>query len=130
MCTEKFPLVLMGGRGEGLACADLGARTPIDASRNFQLFHYYIVLAGGRLEKSILRLTKPSLSGAGAELGKTGNRYVILRQEIGIIMHMVKTRHVHKAKTTESKQRQQYLYQRTEEYKQVAMCDWAAGLFI
>ena len=35
MCAEKFPLVLMGGRAEGLACADLGARTPIGASGNF-----------------------------------------------------------------------------------------------
>ena len=29
-----FPLVLMGGRAEGLACADPGARTPIGASGN------------------------------------------------------------------------------------------------
>jgi hypothetical protein len=29
---RKFPLVLMGGRAEGLACADPGARTPIGAS--------------------------------------------------------------------------------------------------
>ena len=28
-CTGKFPLTSMGGRAEGLACADLGARTPI-----------------------------------------------------------------------------------------------------
>ena len=35
MCAEKFPLVLMGGRAEGLACADPGARTPIGASGNF-----------------------------------------------------------------------------------------------
>ena len=32
MCAEKFPLVLMGGRAEGLACADPGAKTPIGAS--------------------------------------------------------------------------------------------------
>ena len=32
MCAEKFPLVSMGGRAEGLACADPGARTPIGAS--------------------------------------------------------------------------------------------------
>ena len=31
----KFTLVSMGGRAEGLACADPGARTPIGASRNF-----------------------------------------------------------------------------------------------
>ena len=35
MCADKFPLVLMGGRVEGLACADPGARTPIGASGNF-----------------------------------------------------------------------------------------------
>ena len=34
MCGGKFPLVSMGGRAEGLACADSGARTPIGASGN------------------------------------------------------------------------------------------------
>ena len=34
MCAEKFPLVSMGGRAEGLACADPGVRTPIGASGN------------------------------------------------------------------------------------------------
>ena len=28
-CAGKFPLISMGGRAEGLACADPGARTPI-----------------------------------------------------------------------------------------------------
>ena len=37
MCAGKFPLVSMGGRAEGLACADPGARTPIGASVNFHL---------------------------------------------------------------------------------------------
>ena len=32
MCAGKFPLVLMGGRVEGLVCADQGARTPIGDS--------------------------------------------------------------------------------------------------
>ena len=35
-CAGKFPLVSMGGRAEGLACADPGARTPIGAGGNFQ----------------------------------------------------------------------------------------------
>ena len=34
----KFPLVSMVGRAEGLACIDPGARTPIGASGNFDLF--------------------------------------------------------------------------------------------
>ena len=34
-CGGKFPLVSMGGRAEGLACADPGARTPIGAKGNF-----------------------------------------------------------------------------------------------
>ena len=34
MCAGKFPLVSMGGRVEGLACADPGARTPIGACGN------------------------------------------------------------------------------------------------
>ena len=35
MCAGKFPLTSMGGRAEGLACADPGARTPIGVSGNF-----------------------------------------------------------------------------------------------
>jgi hypothetical protein len=38
MCAVKFPLVSMGGRAEGLACADLGARTAIGASGNYSLY--------------------------------------------------------------------------------------------
>ena len=34
MCAGKFPLTSMGGRAEGLVCADPGARTPIGASGN------------------------------------------------------------------------------------------------
>jgi hypothetical protein len=37
-CAVKFPLMSMGGRAEGLACADLGARTPIGVSGNFLSF--------------------------------------------------------------------------------------------
>ena len=39
-------------------------------------------------------------------------------------MRMVKNmlRHAHKAKMTESQQRRHDLYQRTDQYKQVAMC--------
>ena len=33
-CAGKFPLVSMGGRAEGLTCADPGAWTPIGASGN------------------------------------------------------------------------------------------------
>ena len=33
-CGGKFPLMSMGGRAEGLACADPGARTPISLSGN------------------------------------------------------------------------------------------------
>ena len=33
MCAGKFLLMSMGGRAEGLACTDLGARTPISVSR-------------------------------------------------------------------------------------------------
>ena len=32
--SGKFLLVSMGGRAEGLACTDVGARTPIGASGN------------------------------------------------------------------------------------------------
>ena len=35
MCAGKFPLVSIGGRAEGLPCADPGARTHIGVSVNF-----------------------------------------------------------------------------------------------
>ena len=35
MCADIFSLMSMGGRADGLACADLGVRTPISVSRNF-----------------------------------------------------------------------------------------------
>ena len=40
MCAGKFLLLSMGGRAEGLACADPGARTPIGASGNY--YYYYL----------------------------------------------------------------------------------------
>ena len=42
----NFLLVSIGGRAEGLACADPGARTPIDASGNF----YYCCSARPELQ--------------------------------------------------------------------------------
>ena len=36
--AEKFPLVSMGGWAEGLVYADQGARTPIGASGNFNIW--------------------------------------------------------------------------------------------
>ena len=39
MCAKTFPLYVDGGRAEGLACADPGARTPIGASGNLLSCH-------------------------------------------------------------------------------------------
>ena len=65
MCAGKFPLVLMGGPAEGLACADPGARTPIGASGIFYTFHVAknAVIKFSLLEtlKSLI-LSKPSNS--------------------------------------------------------------------
>ena len=44
MCAGKFPLVSMGGRAEGLACADPGARTPFGASRNLQIRSVHLLI--------------------------------------------------------------------------------------
>ena len=44
MCARKFPLVSMGGRAEGLACADPGARTPIGASGIIIVHYWYTIL--------------------------------------------------------------------------------------
>ena len=37
-CTRKFLLMSMGGRADGLACADPGALTPIGVSVNWYYF--------------------------------------------------------------------------------------------
>ena len=42
-CTGKFPLMSMGGRVEGLACADPGARTPIGVSGNLTTLSMAVV---------------------------------------------------------------------------------------
>ena len=34
MCAGKFPHMLLGGRAEGLACTNPGARTPFGVSGN------------------------------------------------------------------------------------------------
>ena len=44
----KFPLVSMGGRAEGRACADPGARTPIGVSGNFTLSYAMLITGLGR----------------------------------------------------------------------------------
>ena len=41
-CGGKFPLVSMGGRAEGLACADTESRTPIGATGNYTFFYLLI----------------------------------------------------------------------------------------
>ena len=38
MCAGKFPLVSIGGRAEGLVCADPGARTPLALVEIFNPF--------------------------------------------------------------------------------------------
>jgi hypothetical protein len=43
MCAGKFSLVSMGGRAEGIACANPGARTPM-ALAEFFLFYYLCIL--------------------------------------------------------------------------------------
>ena len=40
--AENLSVKTMGGRAEGLACANSGARTPIGVSENFgSLLHYF-----------------------------------------------------------------------------------------
>ena len=36
MCAGNFPLMSIGGRAEGLACADRGVRTPIGVRVNLE----------------------------------------------------------------------------------------------
>ena len=47
-CAGKFRLVSMGGRAEGLACADQGARTPIGASGIYCFVFSRRLVKGGK----------------------------------------------------------------------------------
>ena len=54
----KFPLVLMGGRVEGLACADPGARTPIGASGNFVRLNTFKIKSNSKNDRLCLVLIR------------------------------------------------------------------------
>ena len=43
-CAGKFPLVPMGVRAEGPACADPGSETPIGASGILTRFYFLLVV--------------------------------------------------------------------------------------
>ena len=53
-CTGKFLLKMMGGRAEGLACADPVARTPFGGRRNSDCF----LLIGNKHSSSLLVLKR------------------------------------------------------------------------
>ena len=58
MCAEKFPLMLMGGRAEGLACADPGARTLIGVSRIILVLlktHIFIFIIANEFQINVRR---------------------------------------------------------------------------
>jgi hypothetical protein len=56
-CAEEFPVMSMGGRTEGLACADPGARTPIGLSKKG------LCLSLPLLRLTIFIITKPDTLG-------------------------------------------------------------------
>ena len=55
MCAGKFPLVSLGGRAEGLACADPRARTPIGDIVIFKDNVYFSNTSFGRSVVVILK---------------------------------------------------------------------------
>ena len=48
-CAGKFPLISMGGRAEGLECADPGARSYLDSYRYTVFWRTKLGLGGGRV---------------------------------------------------------------------------------
>jgi hypothetical protein len=42
-CAGKFLLTPMGGRAEGLVCADPGARTPISVGGNLYTYNFVFI---------------------------------------------------------------------------------------
>ena len=59
---QTYPLVSMGGRAEGLACADPGARTPIGASGNCIFFSSVIHLTEEQILLSNILIEMFSIS--------------------------------------------------------------------
>ena len=57
-CAGKFPLGLMGGRAEGLVCADPGARTYIGASGNCLLQPLCCYMIFGHISPPLSRFDK------------------------------------------------------------------------
>ena len=55
-CGRQFSLMSMGGRAEGLACANPGARTPIGVSVNFSCLVVRIV----SLDLKVLSVIMPT----------------------------------------------------------------------
>ena len=47
MCARKFPVMSMGGRAEGLACTDTGARTPMGVSGFFCIVFLHVLVTTG-----------------------------------------------------------------------------------
>ena len=80
MCAEKFPLVSMGGRAEGLACADPVARIPIGASRNFIRWG---VGVGGPTDKGLWTNTREKTS--FFPLALRNNQLPIMRAQRGFV---------------------------------------------
>jgi hypothetical protein len=60
MCAAKFPLVSMGGRAEGLACADPALWTPIGACGNFTYDLFFIYQIKDLKKLPVLNLNNPS----------------------------------------------------------------------
>ena len=70
----KFPLMLMGGQVEGLACADPGARTPSGMSGNFEVVFTWcfwnFVKCGNKWQKGMVieDITNPKICIAGLDM--------------------------------------------------------------
>jgi hypothetical protein len=64
-CVEKFPLMSMGGRAEGLACADPGARTPIGVSGKFLNISYLVLHCILNISYLVLHCILKSLKNLG-----------------------------------------------------------------
>ena len=72
----KLPLVSMGGRAEGLACADPGARTPIGASGNFSVVVYTSIIIDQLL--TCTHVASPLLACLSSQAGNLTAKDVIL----------------------------------------------------
>ena len=81
-CAGTFPLKLMGGQLEGLACADQGARTPIGVSGFKKKYNYNILHLPSKLITTVNSFFMQDFCNLVLRIPARENQYVIILEYV------------------------------------------------